>query len=57
MTDKWEWSLVTIRSIVGSVSILTGLLDSGHGKPIYDETGRLTDSRIWRLILSNRHLQ
>jgi len=55
--DGWEWSVIIVRILCGSGTICSGLLDAGFANPIYDETGHLTDCRIWRLILSERHLQ
>jgi len=54
--DKWEWAVIGSRFIIGSGVCGLGVLDIGASKPVFDDFGNRTDSKIWVLVVGNDHL-
>jgi len=54
--DKWEWIIITSRFVVGSGVCALALLDIGASKPIFDDNGNGTDSKIWVITVGGSYL-
>lgn len=56
LPDKWEWSLVISRFLVGSGICFLTIFDIGASKPILNSDGKLTDCIIWVVAVGRKHL-